>query len=229
MTFDRREPSFTAPEPSVAACPLCRDLGPHESVFGADDRAYRLCGNCRLIFVDRSDHLSRESAEAHYRTHENSIDNEGYVAFLRRAIDPLLPYLSPEMRGLDFGSGPGPTLSLILRRQGLDCSDYDPLFADTPLQPPYDFLFATECFEHFADPWKDIAKIEALLRPGGFLSVMTERWTDLNAFRTWYYTRDPTHVSFFHEETFHFICRRFGFRRLPCNDRRVLLLQRIPE
>lgn len=211
---------------AVEPCTLCLQPGPHDMVSGADAREYFLCGNCRLIFVDPRHHLSRDAAEAHYRTHENHIENQGYVKFLRRVIDPLLPYLSPRMRGVDFGCGPGPTLSLILRQQGLNCTDYDPIFAPVNLHPPYDYIFATECFEHFLQPAVELPRLAGLLRPGGYLGVMTELWTELSLFENWYYTRDPTHVSFFHEETINFVCERFGFTQLPSSDRRALLFQR---
>lgn len=211
----------------VQECPLCLRAGPHEVVRGADDRRYYRCDDCLLIFIDRSQHPSQEAAVAHYRTHENSIESAGYVDFLRRVIDPLLPYLSPCMSGLDFGCGPGPTLSTILRRHGFVCTDYDPIFSPVRLDPPYDFVFATECFEHFVRPAEDVGRLASLLRPGGYLGVMTERWTDLGRFTDWYYTRDPTHVSFFHDRTFEYVCRRFGFEALPSDDRRVLLFRRI--
>ena len=37
---------------------------------------------------------------------------------------------------------------------------------------------------------------------------MTEQWTDLSRFGRWYYTRDETHVFFYHHETFKLDCRR---------------------
>lgn len=210
-----------------SSCPLCSLTDVHERIRGADDRCYSLCRGCHLIWVDPEQHLAREDQDAHYRTHENSIENAGYVTFLRRVVDPLLPYLHPGMTGLDFGCGPGPTLSQIVQQAGVACDDYDPIFADRPLNPPYDVVFATECFEHFARPADEIDRICGLLKPGGYLGVMTELWTDIHRFRTWYYTRDPTHVSFFHQKTFEHLCDRWRFEplRADTDDRRVQLLQ----
>lgn len=207
-------------------CPLCGDAGRSRSISGAGDRRYYLCENCHLIFVDRRDHVPRSVAEAHYRTHENGIEHKGYVTFLERAINPLLPHLSHGMRGLDFGSGPGPTLSVLIRRLGFACDDYDPLFAPRLFERRYDFIFATECFEHFERPVCELEILSDLLIDGGFLVVMTERWTDLSQFQNWYYARDPTHVSFFSDSTFDYVCRRFGFRAIRCDDARVRIFQR---
>ena len=213
-----------SPDASARLCPLCRTAG-CEPVRGADDRSYYRCGHCLLIFADARHRLSRAEEAAHYRTHENGIHQRGYVEFLDRVIEPMLPHLRPSTRGLDFGCGPGPTLSLLVRRQGIACEDYDPIFHDVPLTPPYDFLFATECFEHFFSPARELERICGLLRPGGLLGIMTELWTDLSSFQSWYYTRDPTHVSFFHERTMEFICGRYGFERLWSDGRRVILLR----
>ncbi len=78
------------------------------------------------------------------------------------AIDPALPYLTAGMTGLDYGCGPTPTLSVMLRREGIRCEDYDPFFVGHPLQKTFDFVFSTEAFEHFFHPGREIRKIRAL-------------------------------------------------------------------
>ncbi|MEX2523532.1 MAG: class I SAM-dependent methyltransferase [Gammaproteobacteria bacterium] len=205
---------------------MCFIDGPLTAIRGADERRYYLCGHCSLIFADEEHYLPIEQEKAHYETHENSIENSGYVSFLNRLVEPMLPCLNGGMRGLDYGCGPGPTLSLMMKRQGIECGDYDPLFVDRKPQPPYDFITATECFEHFQRPAREMEYIASLLGPGGLLGIMTERWTSTAAFAGWYYTRDPTHVSFYHEKTFEFLCRRFGFSRVWMDDRQVIILRR---
>lgn len=209
-------------------CPLCLERDEQPAVVeGADDCRYYLCRNCRLIFVDPEQLPSREEETARYLTHENSIENEGYVTFLNRLLRPMLPFLDPAMRGLDFGSGPGATLSELVRREGIACEDYDPLFNDRTLEPPYDFILSTECFEHFHRPHRDIARICSLLRPGGLLGVMTEQWSTLEQFARWYYTQDRTHTSFYHEATLRFLCQRFPLKILRMVDNRVVIFQKV--
>lgn len=206
-------------------CPLCRAAVSTAPLAGADRRRYQHCGCCQLIFADPSQHLAAEEAKRRYASHRNSPDDPGYIQFLSRIVQPALPFLRRKMRGLDYGCGPGPTLSGLLRQAGLRCEDYDPLFRPAALRPPYDFIFSTECFEHFHQPGEEIARICALLRPGGLLAVMTECWTCAEAFKSWYYTRDPTHTVFYHAETFGWICRRFGLTALPQEDRRAHLFR----
>jgi len=46
-----------------------------------------------------------------------------YRRFLARLAEPLIAHLPKGARGLDFGCGPGPTLSLMLREAGFACAD----------------------------------------------------------------------------------------------------------
>ncbi|MFO7656607.1 MAG: class I SAM-dependent methyltransferase [Bacteroidales bacterium] len=169
--------------------------------------------------------MSAKSEKKRYLTHNNGIQYKGYVDFLNQAIEPALPLLNKDMQGLDFGCGPTPTLSVILEQQGYKCDNYDPLFFPGLPEKKYDFIFATECFEHFFFPAKEIQLIKNLLKPGGILTIMTETWKSDEAFASWYYAKDSTHVSFFHNHTFGFIAEKFGFEAKECSNERVMILQ----
>lgn len=208
-------------------CPLCGQDGCKHLVRRTrKGRCYWHCHQCQLIFVDPAARPSRQLEEDLYRQHRNSPEHPGYVTFLRRIIDPALPLLTPAMRGLDYGCGPGPTLSVLLEREGISCHNYDPLFfPDLPARP-CDFIFATECFEHFHTPVRELEKLRELLQPNGYLFVMTDLWHEETNLRTWSYLCDPTHVSFYHRRTFEHICHAYGFKLLACDDDRILLLQK---
>jgi hypothetical protein len=226
MTSTWSDPLNLARRGVDRTCPLCGSRRSLVPVRGADARRYFLCDECRLIFVDAREHLSPQDQLARYRTHRNGIEHPGYVAFLRRIVDPMLEHLDGTMRGLDFGCGPGPTIAPILEQHGIFCANYDPLFADSALEPPYDFIFATECFEHFSSPGSEVRRLHALLRAGGCLGVMTEQWTDLPAFGRWCYTRDATHICFFHAKTFEYLCATFGFECVWTDGARALILKK---
>lgn len=212
----------------LTLCPLCMTSHDNRIVSGADHRTYYLCSQCSLIFADSCHLLPPEEEKQHYATHENHIDNAGYVSFLNQLLEPLLPYLRSDMRGLDYGSGPGPTLSQLVKHHGMDCDDYDPFFTNTPLNPPYDFILATECFEHFHRPADEMKRITEWLKSGGLLGVMTEHWTTLEQFHHWYYTKDPTHVCFYHANTLDYLCRQYGFVPLWQDTKRVTIFRRHP-
>jgi SAM-dependent methyltransferase len=198
--------------------------------MGPDERVRYLCGSCFLIFTDSRFYPTAAAEKSHYTLHENSIGHQGYVTFLNRAIQPTLPYLKPGMRGLDYGCGPTPTLSLLLQQAGYKTDNYDPyFFPELNTGSRYDFIFATECFEHFFAPAKELERLSGLLKESGILVVMTERWEDLEGFRHWYYARDPTHVSFYHSRTFEYIGSRSGFKTLYSDRSRVIILQKVSE
>jgi len=66
-----------------------------------------------------------------------------------------------------------------------------------------------------------------LLNPGGIWVVMTHFWNETTNFKNWGYAHDPTHVIFYHEETFRFIAANFGFEILEYQKERVVILRKI--
>lgn len=132
---------------------------------------------------------------------------------MSRLCDPLLERLPAGVEGLDYGSGPGPTLSFMLAERGFEIAIYDPFFAPDPeaLRRSYDFITCTEVVEHFHAPGDELDRLNRLLRPGGWLGVMTELLREGCAFENWHYVRDPTHVCFYRPETMQWIARRYGW------------------
>lgn len=191
-----------------------------------DPRHYFLCRNCCLIFADARFYLSPQEEKRRYLHHQNTIDDAGYVAFLQKAIAPTLPFIPPGSTGLDYGSGPSRVLSQLLGRYSISCHNYDPLFGiDHPGQE-YDFIFATECFEHFHHPATEMERILQLLKPGGYLCIMTALWRQQEDFDNWHYKRDATHVSFYHRESISYVARKFNFAGIHDDGERVVILRR---
>ncbi|MFD2179164.1 class I SAM-dependent methyltransferase [Veronia pacifica] len=192
-------------------CPLCPSMT--QTLFHQDKRrCYFRCEHCYLVFADPATRLSPEQEKAIYQQHENSPHDEGYRTFLNRVVEPLLARIPPAQQGLDFGCGPGPTLSLMLEDKGHSVALYDPFFApnDAVLKSVYDFVTCTEAIEHFYCPGKEWGQLLRLVKPGGWLALMTKLVKDADAFSRWHYKNDPTHVSFFSRETFCFLADRDG-------------------
>jgi hypothetical protein len=210
-------------------CPLCGAPGPFGNVGDVRKRRHRVCGRCQLIFVASEFLPAQEAERERYAKHQYGLDDAGYVAFLRQAVDPVLPHLNPQMRGLDYGCGHSPTLCRLLEKAGLQCENYDPFFFPEWPAGSFDFLFATEVVEHFFHPATEWARMSSLLKPGGLLTVMTAPWEDLTAFRTWGYASDETHVVFYHRKTLEWIFAAFGFEELDRGNSRVSVLRKRPE
>lgn len=157
--------------------------------------------------------LGPEAERARYATHQNHPADPGYRAFLSRLADPLVARLTPGATGLDYGSGPGPTLSVMLEEQGFEMAIHDPYFEADPgaLARAYDFITCTETVEHFFRPGDELERLAGLLRPGGWLAIMTEVFEDREPFHDWWYARDPTHVCFYRGRTMEWIAARFGW------------------
>ena len=109
-------------------CPLCGAPGPFETVVDIRKRRDRVCGQCRLIFAEAAFLPAPEAEKQRYAKHRNGLDDAGYVAFMKQALAPALPFLKPQMRGLDYGCGHTPILHLLLKEAGLRCENYDPFF-----------------------------------------------------------------------------------------------------
>jgi len=207
-------------------CPLCgRDDA--DPFYEDQSRIYLRCLNCRLVFVPPCYWLSAEDEKATYDLHENDAQDQGYRQFLSRLSTPLAARLELNQKGLDFGCGPGPTLSVLLEEQGQQVDLYDPFYFNdrSVFNKHYDFICATEVMEHLHDPRTEFAAMFKMLKPGGWLGIMTKLVMDEHAFRQWHYIRDMTHICFYSQSTFEFLAKRFNADlNIIAND--VILLKR---
>lgn len=193
-------------------CPVCLQAAPRP-FMQVDGRDYWRCDACEATFVPPAQRLGVEDERAEYLLHRNDADDPAYRAFLSRLAEPLLQRVAPHSSGLDHGCGPAPALAAMLGGAGHSMRVWDPFFAPdlAALAQTYDFITCTEVVEHFHDPAAEFACFDRLLRPGGWLGVMTCFQTDDARFANWHYRRDPTHVVFYREATFRCIAQRFGW------------------
>lgn len=157
--------------------------------------------------------------------HDNSRENKGYVAFITSILDrtvhqwKVLHHIDDPTAGaadctpqvLDWGAGPEPVATELLRERGYEVQPYDPLFGP-PLPSEnhlFDIILCIEVAEHFKNPAADFEIMARYLKPGGLLAVHThtipkglfaaKEHTLTNYFVPWWYKEDPTHVSFYSE------------------------------
>jgi SAM-dependent methyltransferase len=212
--------------PISPQCPLCfqsQTLPYHQD----RSRSYCQCRVCRLVFVPPEQHLSPAQEKARYDLHQNEITDPGYRTFLSRILHPVLSLVPPPASGLDVGSGPGPALAAMCREAGYAMDIYDPFYAPDPKvwEQSYDLITCTETVEHFRRPGRTLPRIWSLLRPGGWLAVMTKLAASPAAFAGWHYIRDETHVSFFSLDTFQWIAGRLS-AELRLYSRDIVLLHK---
>jgi SAM-dependent methyltransferase len=213
----------------ISDCPVCTAPAPQRFI-SVDQLDYWRCDACGARFLDPRQHPSRDVEYAHYLHHENHPDDPGYRRFLSKLADPLLARLPAASRGLDYGCGPGPALAAMLREADHEVALYDPFFYPNqePLERVYDFVTCTETAEHFHRPADEFNRLAGLVRPGGWLAIMTGFQTDDTQFARWRYRMDPTHVVFYREGTLRHVAACRGWScDIPVKD--VALMQKPQE
>jgi 2-polyprenyl-3-methyl-5-hydroxy-6-metoxy-1,4-benzoquinol methylase len=169
---------------------------------------------------------------------------EWYYAFVRKDIAPLLPRGAG--RVLEVGCGGGGTLAWLkesghaewtagielspeaaqVARTRVDqvyCGDLNEFLGDFPAGS-LDLILCLDVLEHLVDPWAVMARLQALLRPGGKLiaSLPNVRHRSvvlpLLLHGKWEYREagimDRTHLRFFSRQGIAAMLRQAGLREL---------------
>ena len=211
---------------NIPKCSLC-SVPANRPFMNIDGKGYHRCDHCKATFLDSIHWLSPEEEYTQYQDHKNDSTDSGYRTFLSKLAKPLLKRLTPHRNGLDYGCGPGPVLAEILTEAGHTMSLFDPFFYPnrSVLEQAYDFITCSETIEHFHKPAEEFARFDRILRPGGWLGIMTCFQTEDAGFSSWHYRRDPTHVIFYREATLRHLATKFGWIcDIPVKD--VALMQK---
>lgn len=193
-------------------CNLCGNSNINLT-FSAQGRDFIECANCDLLFVDARYHLNEKDEKARYDLHNNNYGDNGYREFLLRLKGSLVPFLTPGMKGLDFGCGPSDVLTKLFVEDGFSMDRFDPFFAPIALTDgAYDFIACAEVVEHFRDSHADFKKMRSLIRIGGWLAIMTQLRDSFRNDPTWWYLRDKTHICFYSSRTFEWIEAKFDLK-----------------
>ncbi|KAG5485049.1 hypothetical protein LSCM1_07129 [Leishmania martiniquensis] len=223
---------------SKIACRLC--ASPIVTLFHKDKmREYYQCSQCSLVFVPDQFILSSSDEKSIYDLHDNNPGDPAYQKFLSRAALPLADYFSithpadetpHERRGLDFGCGPAEVLASLLSNAPYNflMDTYDLYYFPErkyylEREGHYDFITATEVVEHLQDPLSVFRTLWRCIRPdGGVLVIMTKRVLgSIDRFRSWHYIRDPTHIAFFHTDSFRWLANYLPSNSETCEVRFV--------
>lgn len=207
-------------------CPLCRSL--KTTLFYQDKRDYYQCSECLMVFVTEHQFLSLAAEKAMYDRHNNSPDDPYYRTFLGRLFKPVAERLAPQSLGLDFGSGPGPTLSLMFEEVGHNMMLYDKFYApdEQVFMQTYDFITSSEVVEHLSQPREELERLWSSLKPNGILGIMTKRILNYDAFTQWHYKNDPTHICFFSINSFQWLAQHWDATLIVIGNDVVLLIKK---
>ncbi|CAA6817638.1 MAG: Putative methyltransferase associated with DUF414 [uncultured Sulfurovum sp.] len=189
-------------------------------------RYYR-CASCGFVFLDDEHIIDKRDEKAQYDLHHNGFENKGYVQMFEAFIDLAIePYISNSKTALEFGSGPGPVLSKLLKKRGLEVDIYDLYYAPLKVYETkkYDLITSTEVFEHLQKPLEVLALLVKHTTKAGHIVLMTKfPPKEDKAFLAWWYRRDPTHISFFTPQSFEVMAKKLGLSvRSILNDNIVV-------
>lgn len=209
-------------------CPLClQNAFDFKKVQGRKEEYFWRCSQCKLIFRPEKAHISSASEKERYLTHDNSMENRGYVDFLLKPYEFALKHLHARKPILDYGCGFNPVFAKLMKQKGWECDYFDPyFFPDGIQQSKYANIFSIETVEHFNYPHKDWDKLNRLLEDGGILTVMTDLWTDQKLSPDWYYLNDKTHACFYHMDTLKWIADHFKWTIRDTDKNRIVIFKK---
>jgi len=195
----------------VTHCPLCHSnqISPY---FESKGVTYLNCSQCDLVFVPKEFHLSDSDEKNRYDSHQNNSEDKRYRQFLSQVFNPVLDFIKPGDKGLDFGCGPGPTLSVMFEERGFKVDLFDKFYANDKsiFNNKYDFITATEVVEHLSNPGVELMRLRGVLNESGVLAIMTKMLNKKIDFSSWHYKDDPTHVCFFSKKTMKHLAKAWG-------------------
>lgn len=211
-------------------CKICD----HETILVYDkqfDINYYRCEHCEFLFMDSEAIVSFEEERAIYDTHENSIENQGYVDMFKNFLDKCVLPFKQTGSLLDFGSGPEPVLIQVINRDyNFETQHYDLHYAPDKVYEGqmYDVIVSTEVVEHISDPLPVFELLTSHLKPNGIFAFMTlYHLNDDLHFSDWWYRRDETHISFFTLKTLEVIAAKCGCEVIYTDNKRLTTFRKL--
>lgn len=212
----------------MSSCIICGKMT-HSFEHPKSHIMFHQCSSCEVIYKDTRHYPIKTQELKTYADHNNSIDDLKYVNYLNNFIDSAVLPFKKEGSLLDFGSGPVPVLSSLLKQIGTFTVDiFDLHYAKKEVYKGklYDVITSTEVIEHLKNPVETMRMLKSHLKPGGILSIMTLfRPKDIQQFLDWFYIRDVTHLVFYTSHTLKVIAEMIGMECIDTNDYRYAVLQ----
>jgi Zn-finger nucleic acid-binding protein len=206
-------------------CPLCNEIG--IDFYNKNGRVFYQCPNCKGIFIPEKYIVTPFAEKERYLEHNNDVHNKAYQNFVRPITSSIIQNHSTNEIGLDFGSGTGPVISLVLEENNFQIKKYDPFFCNNHevLDRKYNFVICCEVIEHFHNPYKEFNLLKKLLHVNGKLYCMTDIYDKSIDFKKWYYKNDITHVFIYQKETLEWIKNEFNFAEIKINNRLIIFIK----
>lgn len=202
-------------------CPLCFKSQNLTVISGPDDRLFRNCSHCKLNFTNTK--LKR--SEISVAKQNNKVAKSSKL--MKKLLETV--NFSGERGGkaICIGTKVGVDFQNALQKTGYDFDFEETNYISSGSEPAYDLVMAIGTFEDFFFPAKEVDQITNLLAPEGILIIVTDLWQNLEQFSKWTFAKNPHHVSFFHEDTFNYVCEKYGFKKLSFEEGRIMVLEKL--
>ncbi len=189
------------------------------------------CQKCEFIFKNPKNYVDKTNELKQYSHHNNTMESSGYVEMFKKFINFIFkPYTQDIKTALEFGSGPGPVLSELLKQKGLKVDIYDKYFSPQKVyeNKKYDLITSTEVIEHIQNPLEVFELFSNHIKKDGYLALMTQFHKNKEEnFKKWWYKNDPTHICFFRPYTFEVLANMNGFEVLSNDLIKSVLLKKV--
>ena len=189
------------------------------------------CKRCEFIFKNPANYVDENDELKQYKNHNNTMESRGYVEMFEKFMDATFkPYIKEIKTVLEFGSGPGPVFSELLKREDLKVDIYDKFFSPQKIYTgkKYDLITSTEVIEHIDNPLEIFNFFALHIKKDAYLALMTQFHTnDAEEFKKWWYKNDPTHICFFKPHTFEVLASMSGFKVIKHDSKKSVLLKKL--
>lgn len=204
---------------------MCKICGNKTVEITINGLKYDFCENCGFLAKSEEYFLDSINEYNRYLKHNNN-DDFGYIEYQKKFLNEIREFLGEN--NLDFGCGDNHILANILNENGYFCSFYDLYFYphEEYEKRLYDAIILEEVIEHLKDPISVLKHLVNLVKSDGVLIIRTQFIIDDVFNKNWWYLRDSTHISFFDEKTFSFICKLFSLSIIYCNSKDLIILKK---
>lgn len=179
-----------------------------------DEDKFLVCPNCGLK-IKKYIPFELEEKER-YLAHKYDKNYQDYMYKLTNFID----FKTHEI--LDFGCGQYPVLDKLYKDCHFTYYDYYFYPSKEYEKKRYDIILLIEVIEHISDVGGTLEKLISLLTDNGIIYIHTKLYNKETDFKTWWYQRDITHISFFNIDTFKYIASKYDLNLEQINEFIVL-------
>ncbi len=197
------------------------------------------CANCRVVFAQNYQVDRKAIYNKNYATWGADLANElaavseaKKVSFVHQ-LEKIKKFIDPQNKKLlDVGTGGGFLLE-VATAMGFNCFGIEPatyacqlaknkfgekIFCGTLEQARYpdiffDVICLTDVLEHLKEPLKTLQEVNRILKPGGFIFVISPDTNSLSKkiLGTNWFQYKYEHLFYFNKKSFRFIMEEAGF------------------